>query len=331
MTMYLVCAVWGNTKQNHAGMYYLGTQLRHRANVPIKLISIPVRGSWYLTPFYRLLNVCIACYLRVCLKPSDVVFLMEYLLPVCEQADIARIIRGKARIFALAHLVPSRLEKAYTTVDLLRKISYTDRLFVLGSSLRDYLIRKGVDKEKVVRTFHYVDNEFYTPKPHDSVSLNVICMGNMERDYDALRRLVFSLPTVHFHICMGVIDLSSHFSGLPNVTLHGFMPESELKNLMQTSDVSLNMMNDTVGSNVITTSLASGLVVLASRVGSIADYVTEGIDGFLFDTVEEACTHLEQLANDKDLLRSMKNRAVSKAQSFSIDNFSQWLEQQIAR
>ena len=324
MKVYIVCAVWGNTKNNHAGMYYLAKQLKQRAEYEVKLIPIPVRGSWYLTPFYRLLNVFIGCYLYCVVKPGDVVFLMEYLLPVCEQADIARIVRKKAKVLALAHLIPARIEKEYATESLLRKVSYVDKLFVLGSSLRDYFLGKGIDGDKVVATFHYVDNEYYVPKAHDDKMLNVVCMGNMERNYTDLQALVSRLPKLHFHVCMGVRDLSQYFADLPNVTLHGFMPESELKALMQSSDVSLNMMNDTVGSNVITTSLASGLVVLACDVGSIADYVTDGEDGFLCDNGDEACRRLEILSKDKGLLRDMQRCAVAKAATFSIDNFLKW-------
>ena len=105
------------------------------------------------------------------------------------------------------------------------------------------------------------------------------------------------------------------------------MPESELRNLMQSSDISLNMMNDTVGSNVITTSLASGLVVLASNVGSIADYITDGKDGFLFDNIQEALDKLGLLANDRTLLHTMKMNAVDKAKTLSINSFLKWFEQ----
>ena len=329
MKVYAICAVWENTKKNHAGMYYLAKQLKQRSEYEIRIISIPVRGSWYLTPFYRLLNVCVACYLYFILKPEDVVFLMEYLLPVCEQADIARIVRRKSKVLALAHLVPDRIEKSYPTKNMLKKVSYVDKLFVLGSSFRNYFIKKGVNEDKVARTFHYVDNEYYTPGICNKEKLNIVCMGNMERNYDDLRVLISQLPSLHFHICMGVRDLSDYFSNFSNVELHGFMPESELRNLMQSSDISLNMMNDTVGSNVITTSLASGLVVLASNVGSIADYITDGKDGFLFDNVQEAVDKLGLLANDRTLLHTMKMNAVDKAKTLSINSFLKWFEQWI--
>lgn len=325
----MICAVWGNTKDNHAGMCYLAKQLQQRAKYKIKVISIPVRGSWYLTPVYRMLNICIGCYLYFVLKPGDVVFLMEYLLPVCEQADIARIVCKKAKVLALAHLIPARIESSYTTESLQRKISYVDKLFVLGSSLRNYFLGKGINENKVIKTFHYVDNEYYTSEPHNNETLSVICMGNMERNYEDLRMLIKHLPNLHFHVCMGVRNLSKYFADLSNVTLHGFMPESELKTLMRSSDVSLNVMNDTVGSNVITTSLASGLVVLASNVGSIEDYVTDGKDGFLFNKIAEAQEKLEMLSRNKILLDEMKKNAVNKATTFGVSKFLKWFDQWI--
>ncbi|UVV76520.1 glycosyltransferase family 4 protein [Bacteroides fragilis] len=44
---------------------------------------------------------------------------------------------------------------------------------------------------------------------------------------------------------------------------------------MNKADVSLNIMKDTIGSNVIVTSMAMGLAMVVSDVGSIRDYVDE--------------------------------------------------------
>lgn len=44
---------------------------------------------------------------------------------------------------------------------------------------------------------------------------------------------------------------------------------------MAKADLSLNVMEDTVGSNVITTSMAMGLGLIVTDVGSIRDYCDE--------------------------------------------------------
>ena len=72
------------------------------------------------------------------------------------------------------------------------------------------------------------------------------------------------------------------FSGLKNATLVGDVPEAELKHYMNDSDISLNVMKDTIGSNVICTSMATGLAMVVSDVGSIRDYCDETNACFLF-------------------------------------------------
>lgn len=65
------------------------------------------------------------------------------------------------------------------------------------------------------------------------------------------------------------------FPKTPNVELKGFLEEDELRHQMDIADVSLNVMEDTVGSNVITTSMAMGLAMIVSDVGSIRDYCND--------------------------------------------------------
>lgn len=325
MKVYLICIAWSNTKGNHAGMLYLAEQMKKRLPFEIELISIPVRGSWFLQPFYRILNVLIAFYLRFKVRDTDAVFLMEYLLPVCEQSDIAKILKNKCRVLALAHMIPRRIEQFYTQRQIQQKIDLVDKLLVLGSSLNTFFQSKGVLEKKIVTTFHYVDTDFYYPKATlEHKRLSVICMGNMERDYIKLKELIRNLPTVQFKICMGVKDLTSTFADIPNVELYGYMEEQMLRDLMCESDVSLNFMYDTVGSNVITTSLAVGLIVLASDVGSIGDYVTHGKDGFLFEDTNDALKYLQCLDGNTTLRNEMKCNARTKAQQINLEHYCEW-------
>ena len=50
---------------------------------------------------------------------------------------------------------------------------------------------------------------------------------------------------------------------------------------MANADISPNVMEDTVGSNVIVTSLAMGLAMICSNVGSIKDYCDDSNTIFL--------------------------------------------------
>lgn len=328
MKVYAVVAVWGNTKNNHAGMYYLARQLKKKFEKDFVLIPTPTKGSRFLYRFYRLYNVLIGLWLRTRVKKDDIVFLMEYLLSETEQADIARMLYGRCNVRGIAHLVPRRIEKEYNNKNLLMHVSYLDKLYVLGHSLRDYFIEKGISASKVITTFHYVDMDYYQPILKTNRKLIVICMGSMERDYQMLLQIVRDCRNVEFRICAGRSMFPSDFYQLDHVKMFGFIDEQELLELMQSSDISLNVMKDTIGSNVITTSLACGLVVVASKVGSIGDYVKDGENGLLFETSEECVQQLNSLNLDRKKLGCMKQSARASSVRLSLNEFVQWFSKE---
>ena len=174
MRVYIIVAVFGNTKENHAGMYYLAKKLKEESRNKISVISTPTKYAGVLSPVYRLLNIIIGLYLRLKVKKDDCVLLMEYLSPRQEQSVIAN--------------------------EILLNVSYLDKLLVLGSSLRNYLVNIGVDKDKLERTFHYVDTDFYSSRQFllSTNRMKVISMGNMERSYEKLSAIVKSLPHIVF-------------------------------------------------------------------------------------------------------------------------------------
>ena len=137
------------------------------------------------------------------MRKEDIVFLMEYLLSETEQADIAKMLKVRCNVRGIAHLVPHRLEKEYDRMQLLKRISYLDRLYVLGHSLQNYFMRKGISSSKVETTFHYVDTDFYHPILQKNSELTVICMGNMERDYEMLFQIIKGCGGIRFRICTG--------------------------------------------------------------------------------------------------------------------------------
>ena len=102
--------------------------------------------------------------------------------------------------------------------------------------------------------------------------VKVIVMGALARDFEQIAYIVSRLPQIYFYICKGRENIDYLFSGLKNATLVGYVPEAELKHYMNDSDISLNVMKDTIGSNVICTSMATGLAMVVSDVGSIRDY-----------------------------------------------------------
>ncbi len=326
MRVFAVVAVWGNTKDNHAGMFYLTKRLKQSIGKNFILIPTPTKGSRFLASLYRLYNILIALWLKLIVKKNDIVLLMEYLLSETEQSDIARILKNDCDVRGMAHLVPHRLEKEYSSKEMLKKIGYLNRIYVLGSSLKEYFVSKGVDKSKIIVTYHYVDNIFYHPEKNYSDRLTIICIGNMERDYDFIYNIIIRNPDINFIICKGKIDFPPQFNTLPNLTMYGFITEQEMLKLMQHSDISLNVMKDTIGSNVITTSMACGLAMVASNVGSIADYISHGKSGLLFNNDAECSEYINLLKDSPQKLRYFKESALKRSEGLSIDSFISWFK-----
>ena len=312
-------------------MLHLARELQRRMSCEVKLIRIPTNHLRALFLFYRLYVDLVALRLRLTMRRGDTVWLMEYMLRTVQQSDAAHILRGGGRnVIATAHLVPGRLKKHYSRRQTLSKIRPLDRLYTLGTSLRDYFTGTGAPSGKVKATFHYVDTDYYKAplERHRGERLKVIALGNMERDFDTLRGIASRCPQVDFTVCLGM-KKTDMFDGMANVRTVGFVAEEELRRLMQEADVSLNTMYDTIGSNVITTSLACGLPVIASAVGSIGDYVDDGVDGILFHNADEGVAALERLAADRQLLESMSAAAARKAQELSIDRFVEFMDSEL--
>lgn len=318
---YLVYVEWGSTKGNHAGMAYLAKRIKQEFPYKVKIIKIPVfhfHGGKYVANTVSVLKLI---KLLVVLKDSDHIFLMEYLPSLHNWAYWIKKIHRNCKVTALVHFVNEVLDSFYPNSDKLNKHeSYVDKQLVLGHSLKEYLVGRGVNESKIKVTFHYVDVDYYFKKDHNNTKLQVIFLGSLKRDFDLLRNIIQSCPNTDFHILMGKKNLRQKFSDLSNVVLHPYLTEDELRNLMQHADVSLNVMKDTIGSNVIVTSMACGLAMVVSDVGSIRDYCDDG-HAFFCRTITDYTYAIEQLSKDKQLLERMKHRSYEKAQDFSLNKF----------
>lgn len=340
--IYLICQDWSNTSNNHAGMKYLCNRLQDLHPELYRSFVIPsyvderifsknciIRKLQMAYARYQTKSFCrrLVKDLMYSLRPGDTVFLTEYLERLSPMKYLADEISSRClfvKIWAIIHLVPQKLSQSFPNenqiVGWLKNISLA---FTFGHSLSDYLISIGVDKSKIVTTFHYVD-DFYLAQliSRKSECVNVIAMGNQARNIELLRRVAEDNPDVHFTICQGVVDMSNIFSGCSNVSLIPFVPEADLRAYMKNADISLNVMQDTIGSNVIVTSMAMGLAMVCSDVGSIRDYCDETNTLFCSnDSVKDFSNAITKLSKNLDLLYDMKRSAWDKAKRFSIENF----------
>lgn len=341
--IYLICQDWANTSNNHAGIKYLCNTIQEKNPILFRTFTLPYfldETKMSSNKVIRKLQVILAKfhhknYVRMfnnnflhMVDAKDVVIVMEYMEKFYPLLSFVQSIKQKnpnIRVYGMVHLVPSKLDTAFPDEKIFNKwTSQIDKILTLGSSLTDYLISRGIQDDKLLTTFHYVDNSYYKKQlpTVQNVRLKVIAMGNQMRNVNLLKNVVLRSPNIDFIICQGVNNLESYFSDCVNVQLIPFVSEFELRNLMDQSDVSLNVMYDTIGSNVIVTSMAMGLAMICSDVGSIHDYCSD--DNCFFcknDTEEQFVKAIAILSNDRKLLKRMKENSIFLSKRLSIDRF----------
>ena len=329
--IYFVVQDWQNTHGNHAGIRHLCKEIERIDSSNVKVVVIPnVRiRERNIKIIQNFLYALFSIYLSLRIENGSKVFLMEYLLPTHNQYFIAKILKRvkKVRILGLAHLVPADLELVFKE-DFNKMLLWTkplDGLLTLGSSLTTFLISKGVPAEKVHTLFHYVDLNYYikknvNPTIHTEL-LKVIIMGSMKRDVNKIIDIINRVPNVHFIYCAGRRQIDKNqFLHPQNVTVYRFLPEDQLKALMNEADISLNVMIDTIGSNVITTSLAMNLAMVVSDVGSIRDYCDDK-NALFCQSEDDFVESLSYLAQNIDKVHSMKIASGDRAKKLSIPRF----------
>lgn len=340
MKTFLICQDWCNTSHNHAGIKYFCNKIaevypetyscivfsddndinsikRSRALRKILYIRGKLRHRAYSR---RALTVLLET-----LNKGDKVILMEYMDPSYPMLSFARKLKSSRPdipLYAMIHLTPMKLKKIFPAETLKLWASAVDKILTLGHSLTSYLIEQGVDSSKIVTLFHPVDEYYLTKTPvgkHND-DFRVIAMGNQMRDMDMLTSVIKANPDIQFVVLQGVSDLSISLGNCSNVKLLPFVDEDELRRYMSESDVSLNIMYDTVGSNVIVTSLGMGLAMLCSDVGSIRDYCNDSNTIFC-SSADDFTLALNRLKTDGSMLDRMRQSSTDKAVDFSLEKF----------
>ena len=350
---YLIVQDWQSTHGNHAGMKHMCDLLvaKYHGEYEMYVKECPKlwkspktlveKIRWHIYDKHvkrRYINKTYQKeYLELCkpmfskLKDGDKVFLLEYMIPWASQSELACYIRKKnpnVRIYALSHLTCKFFDgMTANDPDMIQKWAKpVDKLLTLGSSLSSYFEKAGIPKDKISTGFHYVDSEYYHKMTEIEVHtpLRVIMMGALQRDYGMLSEIVKLCPNVHWIICRGRKNVDDLFPKTSNVELKGFLEEDELRHQMDIADVSLNIMEDTVGSNVITTSMAMGLAMIVTDVGSIRDYCDDSNAIFCKNNVDDIVGTISYLKDRKDKVLSMKRKSVEKSKSFTIGNIHTW-------
>lgn len=351
---YLIVQDWNSTHGNHAGMVHMCRMLCNKWPHLYKMYVKPqpkqwkmIEGKSFFLRFlrkiqsykrkYYLKSVYPREYLELCkpifdnLNEEDEIFLLEYLLPWAPQYELACFIRKlnpQIKIYGLSHLTCKYFDEI-TANDpyIIQKWSQPiNKLLTLGSSLSSYFEQSGIPQDKISTGFHYVDSSYYRKQTGIEVHspLRIIMMGALQRDYKLLAEIVKRSPEVHWIICRGRKNVDELFQQSINVELKGFLDEDELRHQMDIADVSLNIMEDTIGSNVITTSMSMGLAMVCSDVGSIRDYCNSENCTFCHNDIYSILNIISILSMDRARVLEMKKQSLRLSQRLNIDNVHRW-------
>ncbi|MDD5362975.1 MAG: glycosyltransferase [Ignavibacteria bacterium] len=322
---------WDNTSGNHSGMAYFVRNYSLKSAHKVKLLRVPRNYSVCNSIFQRLWREYIILYLKLFAGKDDVIFFNEFLSQgqkTGHPVEISLALREKnikSRIVGLIHLPESLLEKFYDNSYIIKALNSTDKIIVMGSSLENY-IKRLIDAVNVITTFHYVDTSYYRPSEIIAArEFSVICTGNLLRDYKTLAKIIEGTPGIKFKLCLGKRNDSAGFINFSNVEIFGYLDESELLKQMQSSDIHLSVLFDTVGSNAITTSLACGLPQIVNRIGSIEDYCNQD-NSILCSSVEDFVNAIRTLSSDSNKLNILKRGARESSLRYSLDKSIQWYD-----
>lgn len=339
----LVSQEWSNTAHNHAGISYqcdkmvsLYPQVFCHVKIPYVenlkvfpdiLSPFSIKANNYIQRKRQ--NAKIHSYIKkveCMINKGDILFLMEYMDISLDYLKMAVHIRKQfpnISIYGLSHLVPQKLDQMFNYDKLCNWMAPIDKILTFGTSLTNYYKNRGINEDNIITTFDPVDNYYINEDIHINSNFSVLVMGNQMRDDVMLRKVVEANPDIEFKICQGSKNFGSIFK-TSNVKLIPFVAEEVLYNYMKTSDVSLNIFKDVVGSTVISTSLGMGMAMICTDVGSIRDYCNDSNTLFC-KSLDDYCNALQLLKRDKNLLLKMKINSNRKAQNITIDVYCQLL------
>ena len=222
------------------------------------------------------------------------------------------------RIVATFHLPPIGIQAAWLIDSPLKQLSAA---ICVGSSQLEYL-GKIVGHDKVFLNPLGVDLEYYTAPDFESRDPNLcIFIGENYRDFPTLRGMIelvaYLRPKTRF---IGVIPAHSFdlIGEHPNITLLSKVPESKLLELYRTASLMVLPLKDATANNAVLESMACGLPMVITDIGSVRDYVSE--DCAVLVPPSNACLMAKTvlgLLEEQKVRQRMAEKAREHAQKFS--------------
>jgi glycosyltransferase involved in cell wall biosynthesis len=201
-----------------------------------------------------------------------------------------------------------------------------DELTTVSEELRLRLIALGVPGRKITVIPNGVDTELFHPASEPAGRspsvMNVIYVGrfSLQKGTSLLKRVMEKTLHISPHIRFTLVGSGELHEELvrfarrtdPNrVRIVGPLPQNEIPSMLRQADVLVHPSTEEGRPNVILEAMASGLPVVATRVGGIPELVEEGATGLLtpLGETDRMTDHLLLLQQDPALRKRMGEAA----------------------
>ena len=200
--------------------------------------------------------------------------------------------------------------------------------------MKDSLVSCGVPGNKIEVIYNGVDVNFFTPKKRPFNGFRILYVGRLvhEKGLEELIEAVGKTRNLFPEICLRIVgdgpmrkDLDLMIDNLSireHVIFEGFRPHSEISGYMDESDLFVLPSYSEGMPLVVLEAMASGIPVIASRVGGVPEVIRDGFNGFLVEPKdsEALAKRIEEVLSDRDLLRKVSiNAAATIRQGFSVE------------
>jgi glycosyltransferase involved in cell wall biosynthesis len=234
----------------------------------------------------------------------------------------------KHRVIATFHLPPSGIRQAAQIDWHIRRLT---AVVCVGQTQQEYFTNI-LGQDRVFILPHGVDTQYYTPPKSFETRNPDLCLfvGDNYRDFPTLRGVIelvaYKRPRTQFVVVTA--RRNYELIGLhPNLTLRSGIPESELLNLYHSAALMIMPLHDATANNAILESIACGLPVVVSDVGSIRDYVDPECAMMVapYDSLSMVDAILD-LLEDPQMRQHLGNVSRERSLRFSWPNIVQQLQ-----
>jgi len=199
-----------------------------------------------------------------------------------------------------------------------------DRVYSITSYLRRYNEEHhGIQTEKKI-LYLGTDTEIFLNENKTTTKLeNIIFIGRLKRRKGVFEVLEIAknFPDLNFFLAGNGEDkeeIESYIKkyGLKNVRLLGTLPHPQLAKVLETMDLHLFPSRSEGFPKVTLETAAAGIPSVVYPDYGADEWITDGVNGFIVDTIDQMTEVIQKLRNDPEKLRQVSQNAIDLAKRF---------------